>query len=363
MFYYYAIAIYFGVASLCERFVRDRKLVFLLVLSSVALLTFFAGFRYNVGPDQGTYEEIFQEVPSIFEWSANWDTLRGIHGEYGYLLVNAVVKLCANNPVLLFTVIALGAVGLNLYSYYKYSPYALLSVYIYFTHTFLYKEMIQIRTGIASALVLFGVQYIADRKPLKYLSTITLAAAFHLGTIITLIAYCFKNLPLPRKKLYGVLVLVIALSQVHWLGRVIGPLNATGLVPYSVSVYIGWDLYNYSLGVFTNPTTVKQLVLCLVLINYSNVLIGKSKYFTPMFYMYFVSTTWLLLFNDFAIIAGRLASNLSVVEPVLVADLLLINKKNNHILILVVLIIYAFILCLNLEVKSLLLPYESILGA
>src|SRR5574340_297309 len=142
MFYYYAVAAYIGAASICEKFIKDRKIVFLLSFCSLVLLTLFAGLRSYVGPDQATYEDIFLEVPSIFEWSDNWDSLKDIHGEYGYLLVNSIVKLCANNSALLFIVIALIAVSINIYSYYKYSPYVLLSIFIYFTHIFLYKEMI-----------------------------------------------------------------------------------------------------------------------------------------------------------------------------------------------------------------------------
>jgi hypothetical protein len=88
----------------------------------------------------------------------------GIHGEFLYLIGNSILKDFTENFVYLFLIIATFAVGLNCYSSYKYSPYPLVSVFLYYSHPYLYKELIQMRAGLACAVVLFSIQYLVSKR-------------------------------------------------------------------------------------------------------------------------------------------------------------------------------------------------------
>lgn len=362
MGHYYAIAAYIGFASLYEKFTKDRNTVFVFMLFCTGLLIAFAGFRFEVGPDQGEYVGIFNEVPSLFDWYSNARALNDIHGEYGYLLLNAVVKLFTTEVTILFVISALVAVSINIISFRLYSKHLFLCIFVYYAHAFMHKEMIQIRTGIASAIVLFSVNFIVTKDIKRYVLTIIMAVSFHVGAIVALPLYYICSLNLTKRTQLIMLTTAIAFSQVHWIKTFLEVLGSYGIIPSQVATYVGWDLYDYSLGGVSNPTTFKQLVICLICSYFFDQLSKASIYFRTMFYMYLVSTVWLLLFNDFAIIATRIATYLSVCEPVIVSYLMQINKRYNYITIFVILAMYAVVLYLNLSVKELLTPYKSVLA-
>lgn len=361
MIYYYTIAAILSIFSFYEQFVKDKKTVYISIIFSAIYLALFAGLRVGVGPDQASYVEIFNAVPNIFDIS-EYNSLFSIHGEYGYLFINMIVKIFSDNPSFIFVLVAFFAVLLNINSYLLYSNNTLLCIFIYFVHGFMYREMIQIRQGVASAIVLFAVRYIVDRKFAKYFIAILLATSFHFGAIIALIAYFIYKPQVKKKSLYLLLIIAILTSEIHFIMPMLVFLSAFNVLPSQLTTYIGWDLYNYSLGGLKNPTTFKQVLICLICFYYYKNLVSTSQYFKPMLYMYLMSTVWLLVFNDFAILAGRTGSYLSVCEPILVSNFMFINKSYNHIILLLIILAYTVILYLNLSVKGLLLPYQSLIG-
>ena len=92
------------------------------------------------------YVDMFNETPFLNEFRLT--NIKNIHGEVGFLFLISIIKTIGLGERFLFWVVGFLSVGLTLYYYIKKSPYFIISLLIYFSHTFLLRDMIQIRSGL-----------------------------------------------------------------------------------------------------------------------------------------------------------------------------------------------------------------------
>jgi hypothetical protein len=130
-------------------------------------------------------------------------------------------------------------------------------------------------------------------------------------------------------------------------------------LPPSITVYFGWEEFDYNLG-YINPILIKQIIVSVLLIKNRHALINKFPHFIMMFNYYMFSTLWYMYFNDFAIIAGRISNLLSIGEVILFPMLISISNKNIRSYIYITIILYStVILMLNLN-SGKIFPYQSV---
>ena len=238
----------------------------------VIILGLMAGLRgSDVGADYIEYVSIFNAVSTIEEILDYKINYSEVHGEPLYLLINSIIKIFTPNPVYLFLFISFLAVSINLYHYKKYSPYFVLSICIYFSHIYLYKDMTQIRTGVAAAILLFSIPYIYYHKFFKFSFVVILASMFHYGAFIMYLVYMFYKLKFTKQRVYFVLFISLFIGHfISWVHVFLDMLYNIHLLPQAVKDYVGWT-YDYQLSIL-NPITMKQVLVIVLLTMYYNIL-------------------------------------------------------------------------------------------
>lgn len=287
------------------------------------ILALFAGLRYDNADWQAyhdAYEAIVSGGPPILS-------------DPGFNGLFHLLSVFSDSPVFMFLVVAALAVGLNFSSFKAYSPYFLTAVLFYFVHIYVLREMIQIRGGLATAVCLFSLRYLVQKRYTKFVLVWLLAVSIHFSTLIWgLVALCYWLKP-SVKTLTTVLVLSLIVGLVYPFGQIIkSSLGIAGINP-RVAEYVAYGDEGFAgtLGIFTNINALKSVFISAVLIFlYYRGHAADSPFFYPLLCAYITGTCWMLLFNDFAIIGGRLSSVLLTVEPVLISYLLLLFSRDSR---------------------------------
>ncbi|MDQ8960286.1 EpsG family protein [Acinetobacter baumannii] len=150
----------------------------------VLFLTIFAGFRdYMVGTDTKNYVNDF--VNSVNQSYYYFDP----NVEFGYQYFVYTLLNFTHDYHWYLLAVALIIISLMIYSMRKYSNDYLLSVYIYITfgfYTFLFNT---VRQAIALAILFYGVKFFLEKKIIKYLLLVFIAAMFHVSAWIMIPFY------------------------------------------------------------------------------------------------------------------------------------------------------------------------------
>lgn len=324
------------------------------VVSTIVFLSLLAGLRYG-NADYKAYEEMFANP-----WVLSADK--------GFSLLIAIVKLVATSPLFMFILVAFVAVSLNILSYRKYSPYLFVSVLFYFVHSFLLKEYVQIRAGLSSAICLYSIRYIENRNVRKYILCTIIAMSIQFSSIIFFPLYWLYHLMNHKNDKYLLLFLLIScmIGMLFPLGQILKEYVFLFDGSSRLAVYASWETFSEEIGIFTNMTTVKQIVLCIFCYIYKDRLKDQIYCFSPLYLSYIFSTCWLMLFNDFSIVGARMAAFLSIGEPIFFAGILGMFSRQSRIVALSFFIMFSYmVMDMNLHTKTLgkycLYPFTSLI--
>lgn len=187
---------------------------------SFGLIFIFLALRYNYGSDYPEYLNLFRKInqnTGISVFDDYWKV------EAGWIILN---RLCA--PLGFFGMTAILAL-LNCYIYYsfikKYVPskYYWLSIFLYiFNTSFLLIHSTAMRQSVAIGLFIFSLDYLYNKKALRYFLCIATASLFHLSalTLIPLILLGIFNWKMNKK--FGIILFSVLLS-LFILGKLLLP--------------------------------------------------------------------------------------------------------------------------------------------
>lgn len=307
----------------------------------ILMLWLFAGLRGAGFPDYSAYQMYFldlrQGIISLI-----------VATEPGFIVINTVIGWFTDDSVWLFLVMSLLAVSINLKCYRDYTPFYFIAAMAYFSHTYLGRELMQIRAGVAAAIALYAYRFIVTSEFKKFFFWVVMAATIHLGSLCVLVVYPISKMRITRRMWYTILGICLLigfvsplggwirlLPQVEWLTRVQG--------------YAEDSRYSSDLGILTNPTLLKQLMLSFVGLRFFSVLSQKVWGYNVFLTSYLIATCWLILWNDFAILSARVATFFSVTEVVLLGSYTYLFEKNSRwIYLLWVILLTLTMLCLNI---------------
>ncbi|HIU32162.1 MAG TPA: EpsG family protein [Candidatus Caccousia avistercoris] len=220
---------------LCERnkeseSIRMRNAVFLAV--SGVILTLFAALRAkSVGIDYQMYEQYFnamREGGAGFLFSGE----NQYRVEWGYSLLNYLVSLVSGDIRMFMAVAALLIMGLTCLFIAKNSPSWWLSIFVFVSFGFYTNSLCFIRQSIATAIFLFAIPFLKQKKLLPYLGIVVLAASFHKALFVMVVLYFIAHIPVNWKSLtaYGVLtalVLIFSWPIFHFVTQFVYQYYAT----------------------------------------------------------------------------------------------------------------------------------------
>lgn len=343
---YFAIFALLAVCSFIDvSNVRKEQRNFV-IFGLCVILIFFAGLRYG-DHDYVAYQLIFAEAQQ-------WDL--GASPDLGYTLLNGILGQVWNDPLIVFLTVAALSVSLNAECFNEYGKYALVALLFYFVHNYALKEMIQIRAGLACAVGLWNIRNMRKGRYGRFWLWQLIAMLIHLGAVMFLLAWLIKQLNWSKRTWMFVLAGCFVVGTVYPFGAILKSLPGMSVLE-RVQTYTQWDEYAESLGILTNMATLKQLFICGAMLFFYDLIKGHVKYFDLLMAMYFASTCWLMVWNDFAIVGARMATFLSVGEPILIAGLLYTVTERSRPVMLGALIVVAFLfLWVNMQGK--ILPYQ-----
>lgn len=333
----------------------QRKLILFVLLF---ILIFFSTFRGNIGfQDYDEYVAAYLDIVQNGLYTSNYTSSAAIF-EPGFVFSYYLCTFFSSNPVFGLFVISSIAISINLLSYQKYSRYFLLAILLYFVHTFVLREMLQIRAGVAASICLYSISYIEERKIWYFLFLLLIAMSFHLASVIFLFVYIIYTLNWNKYIWMWFVGLSLLLGIIMPMGRFLSSIPLGG-IGERISVYI-W-MIGVSSGIFTNPTIIKQLFFILISFIYWDYLIENVPHFKIMILCLMMSVCWLMLWNDFPIIAGRLGTFFSVTEVLVVPSFLYLFTPKSRLLVGGLIVFYAFLtLYLNLNSGNFVFYNESV---
>ncbi|QQO62350.1 EpsG family protein [Providencia manganoxydans] len=348
----YSIFIFVAIGYLLQLFniignnINDK----LLLLVVAYLLILLAGLN-TTSNDYREYIDMFMRASML-----PLDQYNQIHGEFFFLAITGFIYNMFGSHEYVFVFIATISIFITFYIIFKDSQLAFLSILIYLSHAFLNKEMIQIRAGITSAIVLFAISMQAKGQKWNSLLLILLSGLFHSSGFIAIIPHLICRFVKDSNQVklsYCLITLACVFYILDGFKLSIPVLQSLGLLSDSVQNYLVWDEYNYDLGIL-NPNTVKQLIVLILAMYYFN----ENKFYATYYCYFYIGISWLIAFSSTAIIAARVSSILSVSELILIPAIVLNAKKNRIILGCFFLFLYSAMFIINIEYKEIIKNLE-----
>ncbi len=300
--------LFFGLNAfffLSESYINEqmRKII---LLALVFLAIIVVGFRSpNETPDTFMYMSYFSEFPEI------GDALYGDtsyyelwHIETGYLFVGAIIKAFTEYTEIFFLIIGAIALGCYYMIFLKRTSYPLTAFFIYVSTFFIMRECVQIRQGIACALVLLSTHYIINKQYYKYIACLIVGCCFHMIAITGFALIIVNNIDWTAKKIYIVCFICLIISQISWIYQIAESLGDMGLMYYRVGRYLGTKVATQ------NVTIIKFLVNVGILLFCGRILVNsqKNKYENLLIGMFALGALSQGVFFEFREVADRVSS-------------------------------------------------------
>lgn len=181
------------------------KLVsYFFIIISFCSIFIISGYRYYVGTDYSTYQNIFNTIKT----TNKDDSIT----EIGYYILNKIIYGINQNPQMIFIVTSSIILGLIFFTIIKQCSRYELALYLFITMFHFYASLNVIRQYIAIAITFFAVKYIFEKNFFRYLILVLLASTFHITSIIMIPIYfiVIRKMDI-REYIYGAIIGLILL--------------------------------------------------------------------------------------------------------------------------------------------------------
>lgn len=180
---------------------KSKKTYYIFLVLSFLLPFLISAFRgIKVGTDTSeTYVEIYNAV-------INKIPVR----DFGFGFLTKISIILFRNFQGILIVTSFIFMFLSYYSIIKYSNRPVLSLILFFTTNVYFVSMNMIRQSIATAIFIYSIKYIKQRKLLPYLLCIFVAFSMHTMALLYLPMYFLYNIELNKKSISIYITLLIA---------------------------------------------------------------------------------------------------------------------------------------------------------
>ncbi|CAK2012757.1 putative EpsG family protein [Vibrio crassostreae] len=357
MIHIFILLLSLSFAFLCLYSSRKQDLSLALIMSFVVILTI--GLRYD-GIDYDQYFYIYDNVKSFDYFSIfgyDIDPMTPI--ESGFYWLALIEKSLSNHFYNFIFIIAFISVLMKFFSFEKLSPYICLSFFLYICLDWYWKDLSQIRNGIATAFCLFSLYYLYNKEKVKFLFFVFIGSLFHLSSFIMMVSIFCRYMS--YRFLYFLVSISIIVAYFGGVGLILSELfsmlgfsSTSRIVKYAES-----GLYVDGISLF-GGTSLFYLVTLFLLALFKDELVYKWPINRLLIKVYIVGLSLTYLFIDYGILSGRISDML--VTPLLVVLLpsFMLLKSYDKFFCLALLMPYLIVWFVTLLSKS--AAYTSILG-
>lgn len=296
---------------------KDRILVqFYGVL--IILVIVAAGRSVGFGSDDLAYIEIYKTIAGedFFQSLVGYEYSK-YNIEFGFFLLLSLLSLFGGAQFILFGGVSLLSVYFNLRAIRGFTPYFVASVLIYFSHFYLAKELNAIRVGFSSALLFFAALAIFREQWVKSLFFWLVAVFIHISAVFFVLPVILYSVKLSRAQLIALAVLVALCSFSFSAKELAIYFTGYGFVGEKLSLYLGSDEFSYGIPLL-DVVNIKNISILILAFLLWNKLVSLYSGFYISFVFFYSATLFRVAFGDFAVLAGRGYSVISMFEFVLI---------------------------------------------
>lgn len=357
MIYFLTIFILFlfSILSVGQYFSKKQLLICNAVL--YVLLAGQVGLRWETGTDWLPYLNNFLDTDDIN--IVFFNSLIGF--EIGYGLFVYFIRSFTQDYTLFLVIHAIIYYFLIFKSNKHISPYPFVSLLLFYVSTI--GVLGSNRQLLALSICLYSVQFVMEKKPIKFFALIFIGFLFHTTAIIFSVYY-FLNRDFKKHQIYWALIIAIVVGKTtlpniffSGLGNLLGGSSASKAEIYSQEGSLG----DFSLSIFG---LIRRLVYFIVFFFYYDVLTKKIIAYKLIFNGFLCGLIFYFLFSDsLLILVNRGSLYFNIMEVFLITSLLFLFKSRKDKMIIVVLLFfysfYVFFQSIS-AYSDLFLPYKGI---
>lgn len=284
----------------------------------VLVLVLLAAFRsVNVGNDTQTYVNDYTQML----WG--YDSTKTF--ERGFEFIQRTLSAIQAPVWAFFMIVALLTIAILSKSFSIYTNLSTVALLYYFSRFYLNRDLNQIRAGLASAILMYSLNFMLKRELSKFLIVVVIAAQFHGAALIMIVVYPFFYIlqSVGSKLLMWYLLMIASAMFFAMYGQPIVTL-VVRMIGHGVA-YVDYDGYVDGAGL-KNPVIYLQIAVSISAVYmYTKALKAKvtnSPVNSALLSAYMVSTIILISLSNFAVLAGRLSTLLATGEPLLLIVIL-----------------------------------------
>lgn len=301
----------FFLVSLIALFPWKNSVTKIFVFSFLGLLLILiAAFRSEEGnPDYEVYVSYFYDQDFLLV-------------EPTFVIFAKMVSfLFGPYPIYIFIIYAILGVTLKFAAIKQLSKLWFLSIIVYIGNFFVLQDMIQIRAGVASALLLLCIKPIFDRDLKKFLFISILAILFHISALVILPLWFLPKIK--DRILIFLLYIIIPISCViYFLKTNLIMALPIPVVQEKIDIYValqesGVENVLTEINVFNYVFLVNVLIFYLLLIKHK-LLLFHNKYALILLAIYGIGLSSYAALATLPVFAGRISGLLEIVEIILI---------------------------------------------
>ena len=269
------------------------------------ILILFCAFRtIGVDPDSEAYEEIFK---------SNENNPR-LLVESSFLFLSKIVKDYTDDIHYVFLIYAIIGITIKFYALRQLSPWFFLPVVIYFGNYFILHDFIQIRAGVASAMLLLAIKPLSEGNKKRAIVYFLIANVFHYSSLVFYPILFFSN-NLSRIWKYALIAImpvgaILFMLRLDFISALPIPYIQEKLEMYKTLTETGFfeefNLKNVPLWI--------QYVILLYSLYFYDTILEKYPALPLLLKITAYSMFFFFAFSSVSVVAGRFQELLGIVE-------------------------------------------------
>lgn len=283
--------------------------------------------------------------------------------EKGYSFLSYIIYVIFREEQFLFIIISSISILSLGYSIYKLSPYPVLSLLMYYTYYYIYKDLTQIRNAVSSSLLFLLLYFLSKNQKIKVFFAFLLSISFHIVSSLSIIPVLLIN-SFKNKTNRLIYIFILSIPILYFLSKY--TITLLSNIPFD---YISKKMYDYLNSDYTQSIeliNIKNLQILVITI-FSIMFYGKTSLVVKnyvvilVFYLFGVFLRFGLI--NYGIFSGRTASFFLQFDILLIPFFIytIKNKYLRYFTIVFISILTFFVLYYNLEKQHVINHYSNIL--
>ena len=310
----------------------DKKRRQTLLLLSCVVMAFFAGTRDPyIWADTMAYAVDFQNARDLFSYS--FGDGGAAYTETGFYLIAVIVRAFTSSDTVYLSIVSF----LTFYFLYKglqrYSILPLLGLCIYISRFMIGRNMMQIRAGIAIAVIISFTYLLKEKKWWQFALVIFLSYHLHHSALVAapLLILGYLGFDFSKKHIYAGILISMIIAQ-FFGGYVRGYVDSSEFMWEMASSYIQEGSEKAYSNDLTNPVIWYQVLVLMIFTYYEDYLKKVTSYYYILRNAYFICTCILIVMCQYAIVAARTSTLFATYECMIIPTFLTLVKKDQRVL-------------------------------